>query len=36
VSGISDPLAGSHLYLTGVRDAKGDEVMYFDVPMGKN
>ncbi len=36
VSGMSDPLSGSHLYLTGVRDAKGDEVMYFDVPMGKN
>ncbi len=36
ISGMSDPLSGSHLYLTGVRDAKGDEVMYFDVPMGKD
>lgn len=36
VSGISDPIAGSHLYLTGVRDSKGDELMYFDVPLGKN
>ncbi len=36
VSGISDPLSGSHLYLTGVRDAKGNELMYFEVPLGKN
>jgi hypothetical protein len=36
VSGISNPLQGSHLYLTGVRDAKGDELMYFDVPLGKD
>jgi hypothetical protein len=36
VSGISDAAQGSHLYLTGVRDAKGDELMYFDVPLGKN
>jgi hypothetical protein len=36
VSGIANPLSGSHLYLTGVRDAKGDELMYFEVPLGKN
>lgn len=33
VSGISDPLAGAHFYLTGVRNAKGNELMYFDVPL---
>ena len=36
VSGMSDAVQGSHLYLTGVRDAKGDELMYFDVPLGKD
>lgn len=35
VSGISTPLAGAHLYLTGVKDAKGSELMYFEVPMEK-
>jgi len=35
VSDISAPLAGAHFYLTGVRDAKGNELMYFEVPLGK-
>jgi hypothetical protein len=35
VSDISNPLAGAHLYLTGVRDAKGNELMYFEVPLEK-
>lgn len=35
VEGISAPLAGAHFYLTGVRDAKGNEVMYFEVPLEK-
>jgi hypothetical protein len=35
VSGISSPLAGAHFYLTGVRDAKGNELMYFEVPLEK-
>jgi len=35
VSGISTPLAGAHFYLTGVRDAKGNELMYFEVPLEK-
>ena len=35
VAGITAPLAGAHFYLTGVRDAKGDELMYFDVPLEK-
>ncbi len=35
VSGISNPLAGARFYLTGVRDAKGNELMYFEVPLEK-
>ncbi len=33
VSGISAPLAGAHFYLTGVRDAKGSELMFFEIPL---
>jgi hypothetical protein len=35
VSGINAPLAGAHFYLTGVHDAQGNELMYFDVPLEK-
>jgi hypothetical protein len=35
VTGISSPLAGAHFYLTGVNDAKGNELLYFDVPLEK-
>jgi hypothetical protein len=35
VSGLSTPLAGAHFYLTGVRNGKGDELMYFEIPMEK-
>lgn len=35
VSDVSNPLAGAHFYLTGVRDAKGNELMYFEVPLEK-
>jgi hypothetical protein len=35
VSGISDPLPGASLFLTGVKDAKGNELLYFEVPMQK-
>ncbi len=35
VSGVSVPLAGAHFYLTGVRDAKGNELMYFEIPLEK-
>lgn len=35
VTGISTPLAGAHFYLTGVRDAKGNELLYFEIPMEK-
>jgi hypothetical protein len=32
---ISNPLAGAAFYLMGVRDAKGNELMYFEIPMEK-
>ena len=35
VSGLKDPLAGAHFYLTGVRDSSGHDLMYFEVELGK-
>jgi hypothetical protein len=35
VQEISNPLAGARLYLTGARDANGQELMYFEIPMEK-
>lgn len=35
VAGISNPLAGAHFYLTGVRDGKGNELMYFEIALEK-
>jgi hypothetical protein len=35
VSGISTPLAGAHLYLTGAQDSKGNDLMYFEIPLEK-
>jgi hypothetical protein len=35
VAGISTPLAGAHFYLTGLQNAKGDELMYFEIPLEK-
>ena len=35
VTGIATPLAGARLYLTGVHDAKGNELLYFEIPMEK-
>ncbi len=35
VSDISNSVAGSSFYLTGVNDAKGTELMYFEVALGK-
>jgi len=35
VAGIRNPLAGANLYLTGVRNSKGDELIYFEIPMEK-
>jgi len=33
VAGVKQPLDGSHIYLTGVRDAGGSELMYFEIPV---
>ena len=33
ISGISEPLAGAHLYVTGVRDSNNKELMYFEVSL---
>lgn len=35
VQGLLTPLAGAHFYLTGVKDAQGHELMYFEVPLEK-
>jgi hypothetical protein len=35
VEDIAAPLAGAHIYVTGVNDAKGTELMYFEIPMEK-
>jgi hypothetical protein len=35
VEGIDTPLAGAHFFLTGIRNAKGDELFYFDIPLEK-
>jgi hypothetical protein len=35
VGDITEPLAGAHLIATGVNDAKGKELFYFDIALGK-
>ena len=35
VGGMSQQLAGAHLYVTGVRDGNGSELMFFDIPLEK-
>ncbi len=35
VGGIDHPLRGSHLYITGVRDGNGNELLFFDIPLDK-
>lgn len=35
VTGISSPLAGARFYLTGLRDTKGGELLYFEIPFQK-
>jgi hypothetical protein len=34
-SGLSNPVAGATLYITGVDDNHGNELMYFEIPLGK-
>ena len=33
VSGIANPMAGANFYLNGVHDAKGNELLYFEIPL---
>ncbi len=33
VEDVRNPVQGAHVYLTGVRDAGGAELMYFDIPV---
>jgi hypothetical protein len=33
VGGLSAPLAGAHIDITGVSDAKGNELLYFEIPL---
>ncbi len=35
IEDINEPLRGSSVYVTGVNDAKGAELMYFEIPMEK-
>ncbi len=35
ISDIPHPLAGASFYVTGVHDASGNELMYFEIPMEK-
>jgi hypothetical protein len=35
IEDVSAPLEGAHLYITGVNDAKGTELMYFELRMEK-
>jgi hypothetical protein len=33
VQGVSQPVDGAHIYLTGIRDSDGHELMYFEIPL---
>jgi hypothetical protein len=33
IEDVRNPTQGAHIYLTGVRDAGGGELMYFDIPV---
>lgn len=35
VQGIREPLAGAKLYVSGVRDSNGQELMFFEIPLDK-
>ena len=35
VEEIGNPLAGAHLYVSGIRDGKGQELLFFDIPLEK-
>jgi hypothetical protein len=33
IENVQQPVAGGHLYLTEVRDGRGNELMYFEIPL---
>ena len=33
IDGVRNPVQGSHIYLSGMRDSGGSEMMYFDIPV---
>jgi hypothetical protein len=33
IENVQQPVAGAHLYLTGVLDSRGNELLYFEVPL---
>jgi hypothetical protein len=35
VEGIENPLAGARLYVSGIRDAQGEEMFFFEIPLEK-
>jgi len=35
VEGIADPLAGAHLYVSGLRNNQGQELIFFDISLDK-
>ena len=35
VGDLPTPLAAAHLYVSGINDAKGTELMYFEIALGK-
>lgn len=35
VEDVNAPLEGSRIFVTGVNDSKGTELMYFEIPLGK-
>ncbi len=35
IEGLRQPLAGAHLYVSGLRDGNGNELLFFDIPMEK-
>jgi hypothetical protein len=35
VEGIDDPLAGAHMYVSGLRNSQGQELIFFDIALEK-
>ena len=35
VENIDNPLAGAHLYISGLRNSQGQELIFFDIPLEK-